>query len=437
MEKKIVDVAVIGSGIGGLCLAARLSHAGYKTIVLERMPLIGGRFPFVDYKGYRIPLGALTLYYGERDPAILTLRDVGDETDFEMRSMPPPDWRIGGKDHRMPGKGMLWHLIALTSRDKAEEQRVVDAVRRAFRWKVPSDSISFDEWLRGLTDNRGIWSIFQAWCVQIVGMNLWECTAGDLVRCFINFAGAQQLIPKGGLTSIVDALARAIREKGGEILTSVEAESIAIKDGMARGVKASGHDLELDIEAQVVVSNAGPRKTVELAGPDNFDRGYLEDLKEIRPLPGFWFMVSSNGPLYEWPGGLYAPESRRWQLCVDYTLRCPELAPGGKNWMGFYQAPGNGLLYDPMKEYKLFMDDLADLFPDYKKLGAEVLLARHFTSEWPCVRSWPSHDRHQKTPVENLYNVGDAVNPPEWMAGSGAAMTAKLVAEDIKARIKT
>jgi hypothetical protein len=41
-----------------------------------------------------------------------------------------------------------------------------------------------------------------------------------------------------------------------------------------------------------------------------------------------------------------------------------------------------------------------------------------------------------KTPIRNLYNVGDAVNPPEWMAGSGVAEGAKIVAEDIKGRIK-
>ena len=436
MDRKSVDVAVIGSGIGGLCLAARLSHAGYKTIVLERMPIIGGRFPWVEYKGYYLPIAAVTIYYGPRDPVLVTLRDVGDETDFQMKALLPPRWRIGGRDYDTPEKNMLWHLISIASRNKQEEEKVIKAMRHAFRWKEPSDSITFDEWLRRLTDNKAIWNIFQAWCVQIVGMNLWECTAGDLVRCFINFAGSKQLVPKGGLTPIVDALARVIKDNGGEILTSVEAQSITIADGMARGVKARGHDFELDVEAKVVVSNVGPRKTVELARHDNFDRGYLEDLKEIRPLSGFWFIVSSDGPLYDWAGGLYAPQSRRWLLGFDHTMTWPEFAPPGKNWMIFYQAPGSQTMYDPVKEYELFMADLADLFPKYKKQGAEVLMVRQFCGEWPCVRSWPSYESHQKTPLENLYNVGDAVNPPEWMAGSGAAETARLVAEDIKARVK-
>jgi len=436
VERKSCDVVVIGAGLGGLCVAARLSHAGYKTVVLEKMPVVGGRFPWVHYKGHLIPTGALTIYYGHKDPVLLTLKEVGASTDFEMKALPPPKWRIKGKDYEMPPKGMLWYLISLVSRNKEEEQRVISALRRSFRWQVPSDSITFSEWLLGITDNKDIWNIFQAWCVQIVGLNLYEVSAGDLVRCFVNFAGAQQLVPVDGLNPVIDGLANVIRDSGGEVLTSVRVSKIMVGGGMVEGVLAQGPDFELQVEAKVVVSNVGPKKTVELAGETNFDRGYLSEVREIRPLEGFWFIVSSEGPLYEWPGGLYAPESRRWQLGVDYSMVSPKFAPPGRNWMGFYQAPGHASLYDPRKEYKLFLADLADMFPSFRERKAEVLLVRHFCSDWPCVRAWPAASRHQKTPIENLYNVGDAVNPPGWMAGSGVAEGARMVAEEIKSRTK-
>ena len=76
MDKKSCDVVVIGAGIGGLCLAARLAYAGYKTMELERMPILGGRYTYVDYKGYWVPVGAICIWAGWKDPVLLTLKDI-------------------------------------------------------------------------------------------------------------------------------------------------------------------------------------------------------------------------------------------------------------------------------------------------------------------------------------------------------------------------
>jgi thioredoxin reductase len=40
-------------------------------------------------------------------------------------------------------------------------------------------------------------------------------------------------------------------------------------------------------------------------------------------------------------------------------------------------------------------------------------------------------------PVENLYNVGDAVNMPGWIVGSGVAEGARVVAEATKTRTRS
>ena len=54
MKQKRVDVAIIGSGIGGLCAATLLAHRGYNTVVVEKLPRIGGRFNTMDYQGVKI-----------------------------------------------------------------------------------------------------------------------------------------------------------------------------------------------------------------------------------------------------------------------------------------------------------------------------------------------------------------------------------------------
>jgi len=114
----------------------------------------------------------------------------------------------------------------------------------------------------------------------------------------------------------------------------------------------------------------------------------------------------------------------------------PDLAPKGKNLMVLYLKPEQATEYDPKKEYGIFLADLHDTFPNFEKQGGEVLLARNYKSEWPTERAFPSDPRHRKTPVENLYNVGDAVNSPGWIGGAGCGEGAKTVVEEIMRRTK-
>ena len=114
----------------------------------------------------------------------------------------------------------------------------------------------------------------------------------------------------------------------------------------------------------------------------------------------------------------------------------PDFAPPGKNLMVLYLKPEQATEYDPKKEYGIFLADLHDTFPNFEKQGGEVLLSRHYKKDWPTLRAFPSAPHHRRTPVENLYNVGDAVNSPGWIGGAGCGEGAKTVAEEIMRRTK-
>jgi phytoene desaturase len=336
----------------------------------------------------------------------------------------------------MPEKGMLWRMISIASRDKQEEERVIAAIRRCLHWQEPSDYITFSEWLLQVTDNKTIYDIFENISVQLIGPNIWEFSAGETFRGLRSFAGTKQLMPRKGLGFIIDLLAKVVRENKGEILSLVEARKILVQDGMATGVEAVGPDGELQIEAKVVVSNVGPKMTVKLAGEQNFERGYLRLVREMRVHTGFEYFVASNGPLCPYPGGLYTINTRRTWSWVDCTMTWPEWAPKGKNWMLCYQAPPNMTFYDPKKEYEIFLADLNETFPRFNEQGGEILVSHHYNSNWPVMMSVPGDDLPQKTPIVNLYNVGDGVKPKGLTAGSAAAETGRIVAEDIKTRMK-
>jgi phytoene desaturase len=58
------DAVVIGAGAGGLCTAARLSHAGLHTIVVDDKDRVGGRASTEEIDGFKVNIGAIAIELG-------------------------------------------------------------------------------------------------------------------------------------------------------------------------------------------------------------------------------------------------------------------------------------------------------------------------------------------------------------------------------------
>jgi len=100
------DVIVIGAGAGGLFTAARLSHRGYRTLVVERLDKVGGRASTDDIDGFKVNNGAIVIEVGGITQQ--TCEEVG--APFDIREPKPPLlYRIGGKDVDVTGGG--WGLL--------------------------------------------------------------------------------------------------------------------------------------------------------------------------------------------------------------------------------------------------------------------------------------------------------------------------------------
>lgn len=88
---------IIGSGLGGLLSAARLSKAGYEVEVFERLPIIGGRFTNINYQGFQLSTGALHMVpHGPAGPLSQLLEEVGADVEI-IRKKPTAVIRIPRK----------------------------------------------------------------------------------------------------------------------------------------------------------------------------------------------------------------------------------------------------------------------------------------------------------------------------------------------------
>ena len=435
MEKMEADVVVVGSGIGGMCAAALLAHAGYKTVVLENLALLGGRYSCTDWQGYKIPTGGHIVNHGRDDPIYLTLQEVGAR-EIEFREFTVPvRYRVAGRDYDLGEKGGLGKIVSAASRNEAEARRVMDGLYEALKRDEPSDTLSLKDWLLHYTDNERIHNIFRCQAAAFTGVNTHDFPAGEFIRFLRTYARLRgALVPKNTGKSIIDALAAVIEERSGQVLTTTRATKILVRDGMVEGVVAETKGGRQHIDASVVISNVGPKKTVELAGEQSFEASYLTQVSEnVRPSVAMDYIIVSEKPLLD--SLLFTTDARRTEAWSPTSLFWPEDAPEGMHMMEGYAAPLSSVDYDPREEYETFLRDLEQEFPGFEACGGRVLLARQFCGDWPVNRCLQGHDLQQETPVEFLYNVGDGVKPAGWVGASGAALSARLVAADVRQRV--
>lgn len=437
MTSKRYDTVVIGSGVHGLSVAALLAHLGYKTLVVEKLSEIGGRFSTVDYNGYKIPTGGCMI------PQAGSFKRLCDEigVEFQVCAIPQATYLIDGKKFRPPPKGGIAAILAQLCKSEAELSRILNAIRRTRAWELPSDEITLRDWLLQYTDNEMVLEFFNNLCVAWIIINSWEASAKSFFQFLFEVMSdwtQSALAPQGSIV-LMESLARVVREKGGDVWTSCTAKEILVTDGIAQGIIVDKDgEGEIEVAAKVVISDTGPKETIRLAGSGNFDEGHLREVSRMVSGIMFSAAIVSDRPLYDEPV-IVTLKARRMLSLIDMTLPCPQLAPPGKHLYITYSAPKS--MTEPCdfkEEADLLVQDLSDNIPEFEKHG-EVLHMACFRGDWPVVRNVARvgySPISRKTPVENLYNVGDGVGS-FWEGGSsGAAEAAREVADDIKARIK-
>ena len=433
MAQQKFDVVVIGSGIGGMTAAAMAAHKGYKTLVVEKLPFIGGRFSTREWKGFKLTSGAIGVEVG--GVMEKTFKELG--LDFDVRQEEGMRYRIGGQDFEMPKRGGLKALINIACGDEKEADRIYGLIRQGWKWQEPPGTLTFQEWLSQYTQNPKILGFFQGVLSAMLGGNIWELPAHAFIRFQTNMGGyrAFGVAPKGN-TYLMNQLADVIRKNGGDVWTSAPARKVVVESGTAKGVVVQKKGQEVTVSAQAVISNAGPRRTIELIGSENLDRAYIKLVRDTYvPMSVMWLQIASDKPLLPYHGMLVPAEARRVNLINCPTNVAPELAPKGKSLLIVGAAPKSMTPpHDFKGELELALLDLKDIIPGFD--NAEILMASWFSGDWPVLHTMPGHELPNKTNIENLWQVGDGAVPQGWAALPGSTLSGRLAVEDMERRLK-
>ena len=272
---------VVGAGMGGLAAAMRLSHAGWRVTVLDRLDMVGGRASSITSRGHRFDLG----------PTILTAPDVfrrlfaecGRDFDAEVPTAALDPfytirWPDGSKlDARATPAGMEAEVRRLAPGD-------LDGWRRFQRDAEARYAVGYEGMLTRPMHHpwetvrvlprfamlRADRSIYKLAAARVRDHRLRMALSfhplfigGDPTRVTSMYALVSHLEAKagvhyvmGGVGALAQAMARAVTDMGGVIRTRTEVDRILTGPGGAvRGVRLTDGE---ELGADIVVSNADP-----------------------------------------------------------------------------------------------------------------------------------------------------------------------------------
>ena len=432
VNSKFFDILVIGSGMGGMSSAALLAKAGFRVLVTERMPRIGGRCSTMDHKGFKCITGVVGV---ETQGVVEALfRRVGAE--FDVKSAGIPHYLIKKKVVQALPNGGMKRLLEATGANPVCIEKIMSALSKALQWQEPSSGVMLYDWLCQYTKDPGILSVFQTLVSATLMVNLPELPASHFFKFIKTLKGVNSFgyCPKGSF-SLPDALGKVIQRHGGEIWTSAQVTKLLTEKGVVQGALVQTQGREFHIDASAVVCNAGPRKTVELVGLDHFDPDYLCELSEkLRPSIVICLQFALDQPLFEY-NHLLITGTKRVNAVYQPTIVCPDLAPDGQHLLVVGASPSSS--EGPVngeKEIELCMKDLRKNFPQFDD-HARILLSGIYQGDWPGMHSWPGRDMPVKTPIINLYNVGDGVKENGYTGLPSVVKSGMMVAEEITQRI--
>jgi phytoene dehydrogenase-like protein len=317
------DVIVIGAGLNGLVAANYLAKAGKKVLVLERRAVAGGQAvtePIVDGEDVD------SLHAGGQ------LRpDVVRDLDLMKHGLP-----ASASDPLisiLPGGQELW-LTANPGYPQTLESIGRFSKRDADRWpafvafmneaaafldaayRTPMPRLKNVKLAEGLPlaklglklrrlGKKDMFRVIRAipmsalelteeWfesdalraavaAVAIHGATLGPMSAGTgytLMHNWLNRGGLGQRRPDGGVGRIADALAAALKARGGEMRLSAAVKDVLIEDSRVRGVRLAGGE---ELDATVAVSAADPRHTLlDLAGAPELPPEFVWQTQSIK-----------------------------------------------------------------------------------------------------------------------------------------------------------
>jgi 15-cis-phytoene desaturase len=299
------DAVVIGAGLAGLTCAWRLVERGYRVMVLEREPVVGGRTASWNDCGMGVESG-FHRFIGYYKALPRLLHSVGvhldDILDWEKEIDIIKDPRVTGTFGIAPVfaplrllRGIIGNNELVGFRDKASLLPffIHGLYEYAKRHGVSDDAIRF--LLKPLTTGIFFLPIERFSAYVFFGL-----LKPAIPRFYQMRIGAF----KGGMTDVmIMPLVRAIERHGGIILTEMKADGLIIENGRVCGVTANGETIRA--KETVMATPLGAAK--QLLRPHFGEHPAFSAVFALPTMPAVTIQIETNQPSRSYDRTTFAP----------------------------------------------------------------------------------------------------------------------------------
>jgi phytoene dehydrogenase-like protein len=341
------DFIVVGGGIGGLSIAALLSHKkpGSKILLLERNSSVGGRLFSYDKEGFKLDIGAHAFSRSDKGPIGDILRIIGQQ-ELVKFTYAQPMTSYQGKVFAFP-KGLQGMV------EDKDFDRLLSMWREMMNLTSSHveelDNVNLCSYVHRFTDCTLVHACIDDMCNACVCVPYFKASAGEFIRCLQAQVRARSIgYPVGGCGSITNAITHGVREAGCTIETGTNVDRIIIEGSVAKGVVANG----ISYFADIVISNADIKHTMlGLVGEDQLDANYTRGIESL-----------------EYSKSALVIRAALDKVLVDWKLMTHI---GSNDPVGYHRDLEEGKIPDNMN---LFMPVPSNFAPDVAPPGKQLLV---------------------------------------------------------------
>ncbi|MBT7698301.1 MAG: NAD(P)/FAD-dependent oxidoreductase [Desulfobacterales bacterium] len=281
---KVYDSIIIGAGVSGLCISSLLAKKGEKVLILEKAPVVGGRYQSINYKNHVLDDGAhMPSESGHMENVF---KDLGLKYPELLKYNSGEAW-VDGK----------WVPM--------KDYFPMSEAKGIFEWfaSMPEDEllplydVSVKDWAKEKSDDIS-WEHLFTYTGQIadVGNKIEDLSMGEFAHFYrehllkgyrLNQIGGTI---SGGLRSVSGQLQSFFEEHGGEIRLNTPVNDIVVKGGVVRGVEIEtgekvfpSHVLDTEIiEAKKVISTLPIWDFFKVISEDEFPAWYRDWIDRLK-----------------------------------------------------------------------------------------------------------------------------------------------------------